>query len=340
MIGEFAFTPSVFDEEANPDAESWREQLRELGNAMFPKTAAWPVMVANLYDGSWQSIAMTMVEAVKESRSRILCEGILKNISSTLVRRPISVENWPVDNTAWGREAIASHAIEPIDRIVSCRAVQDTLTAEGHAVRCISEVQGEGFWRDISSQWDQPLTIPSQIQAIRKLTMHAEFLCLVTPHIRGTGDDETEFTLEMIRSALRRPTGFMSVDIEVHSEGPDNPTSADFQQRLKKALGNTTTSLLSALRPAQSIRLILWPKLLDRYLIAGVYTSASGGARMRSPRWGLSMQHIARRVDLWDPKPPTFWSLMTRGQLGDVFNRYCTGNPVNPMVDTFVTPAT
>ncbi len=335
MIGEFALTPSIFDEMANPDAESWREQLRELGNAMFPKTAAWPVMVANLYDGSWQSIAMATAEAVKECKSRILCEGILKNIGTTLVYRPIAETDWPSDDLAWGREALASHAIEPIDRIVSCRAVQDTLTREGHSVRCISEVHADGFWRDISSQWDQPLTISSQIQAIRKLTLHAEFLCLITPHIRGTGDDETDFTLELIRSTLRRPTGFSPVEIEVHTEGPD-PASADLAQRLRNLVGNTTTALHSALRTGQSSRLVHWPKLLDRYLIAGVYTSTSGGSRMRSPRWGLSMQHIARRADAHAAKPPTSWSLLNRSQLGDVFNRYCTGTPTGAQSDTLV----
>ncbi|WP_437200845.1 hypothetical protein [Planctomicrobium sp. SH664] len=52
------------------------------------------------------------------------------------------------------------------------------------------------------------------------------------------------------------------------------------------------------------------------------------------------MQHIARRVDQREIKPPTFWSLLTRSQLGDVFNRYCTGTPVNPMFDSLVTRAT
>ena len=337
MIGEFAFTPSVFDEEANPDAESWREQLRELGNAMFPKTAAWPVMVANLYDGSWHSIAMTTAEAVKEGKARVLCEGILKNIGSTLVHRPIAESDWPNDDLSWGREAVASHAVEPIDRIVSCRAVQDTLTREGHPIRCISEVQADGFWRDISSQWDQELTISGQILAIRKLTLHAEFLCLITPHVRGTGDDETDFTLELIRSSLRRPAGFPAVEIEVHTEGPDNPMSADFPLRLRKAIGNTTISLVSALRSGESVRLVHWPKLLDRYLIAGVYTLTSGGSRMRSPRWGLSMQHIARRIDAQAVRPPTSWSLLTRTQLGDVFNRYCTGTPTGTLNDTRLT---
>lgn len=337
MIGELAFTPSVFDEAANPDVESWQDQLRELGNAMFPRTAAWPVMVSNLYDGSWQKIAMTTAEAIKENKLRILCEGILKNIGNTLVHRPSVETTWPDDDLAWGREAVASHTIEPIDRIVSCRAVQDKLTAEGHPVRCISEVGGDGFWRDISSQWDQPLTITSQIQAIRKLTLHAEFLCLVTPHVRGTDDDETKFALELIRSSLGRPNGFKAVEVEVHTEGPDRPASADFQQRLENAVKNTRSSLLSALRPSESVRLVLWPKLLDRYLIAGIYTLTSGGSRLRSPRWGLSMPHIARHSDAREAKPPTPWSLLTRSQLGDIFNLYCTGTSTRTLTDIVVT---
>lgn len=336
MIGEFAFTPSVFDEEANPDAESWRDQLRELGNAMFPRTAAWPVMVADLYGGSWHSFAMTTVRAVKESKARILCEGILDNIAKTLVYRPIAGGDWPMDDLAWGREAVASNAIEPFDRIVSCSTVKETLTKEGHSVRCIDEVLAGGFWKDISSQWAQELNIPSQMRAIHKLALHAEFICLITPHIRGTGDDETDFTLELIRSTLRRPLGFPAVDIEVHTEGPDNPSSSDFAQRLRNCVGNTTASFLSALNVGESVRFVLWPKLLDRYLLAGVYTETSGGTRVRSPRWGIAMQHIARRVDAHEVKPPTPWSLMTRPQLGDVFNRYCTGTVIGALHDSVI----
>src|SRR5688572_16611687 len=88
MIGEFAFTPSVFDEEANPDSESWREQLRELGSSMFPRTAGWPVMVANLYAGSWHSVAGSTATSIKESKARVLCETLLDKIGKVLVQRP------------------------------------------------------------------------------------------------------------------------------------------------------------------------------------------------------------------------------------------------------------
>ena len=45
MLTEFAFTPSIFDEDAHDDKEAWRDQLKELGRNMFPRVSAWPVVV-------------------------------------------------------------------------------------------------------------------------------------------------------------------------------------------------------------------------------------------------------------------------------------------------------
>lgn len=167
------------------------------------------------------------------------------------------------------------------------------------------------------------MTITDQVQALRKLCIHSGFLCLVTPHIGGGADDETDFALALIGSALRRPAGYPPAEVEVHSEAPDKPGSSDYPRRLANLTHNISTSLRTVLAPGQKVRLVLWPKLLDRYIIAGVYTELSGGTRTRSPRWGISMQHIARKSDERVAKPPTSWSLLTRSQLLDEFDRYC-----------------
>ncbi len=336
MIGEFAFTPSVFDEEANPESESWKEQLRELGSTMFPRTAAWPVMVSNLYDGSWHNEALNLARSIKDSRAKLLCEGLLKNINDVLVRRP-PVKDWPTDGANWAREALASHLTEPIDRIIGCHAVRDQLATDNLTIRCIDEVADAGFWSGIASQWSQELKIADQVQAIRKLAVHAEFLCVISPHIRGEDTDETQFAVEMIQSALRRPREFGGVDIEVHAEAPEKPWESSYADRLRILTSNIRTSLLAALPPSQTVKLVLWPKLLDRYLVAGVYTEMSGGRRVRSPRWGIAMQHIARPQDTRAANPPTNWSLMIKSQLGDVFNRHCTGNPTAAVQSTTIT---
>ena len=57
MLTEFAFTPSIFDDEANADPAAWHEQIRELGLNMFPRVSACPVMVCNLFDGGPAHVA-------------------------------------------------------------------------------------------------------------------------------------------------------------------------------------------------------------------------------------------------------------------------------------------
>ena len=104
MLAEFAFTPSIFDESAHIDPEVWRDQLRELGSNLFPRTAAWPVMISNLYEGSWHNVALRVLMAIKDPRARVLCENLLQNAASTLVHRPAQGE-WPGDDSvAWGRK--------------------------------------------------------------------------------------------------------------------------------------------------------------------------------------------------------------------------------------------
>jgi hypothetical protein len=323
MLAEFALTPSIFDEAAHTDPDIWRDQLRELGSNMFPRTAAWPIMISNLYAGSWHNVALTIAKAIKDHRARVLCEDLLRNAASTLVHRP-ALGDWPgEDSIMWGREAIASHVNEPIERILACKPAHDVLSQECRFIWSIEQVQEPQFWQDVGSPWSQTMKIGNQVDSLRKLCVHSEFLCLVTPHISGGNDDETDFALALIKSTLRRPAEYQAVEIEVHTEAPEKPASADYPQRLRNIVQNVSLSLRSALAVGQKVRLTLWPKLLDRYIIAGVYTELSDGSRARSPRWGVSMQHIARKSDDREAKPPTPWSLLTKRQLTDEFDRYC-----------------
>jgi hypothetical protein len=324
MLAEFALTPSIFDETRHADKELWRDQLRELGANMFPRTAPWPVMISNLYGGSWESVALQVVQSIKDQKARVLCEDLLQNAAKTLVHRPVHHDDWPgEDGAAWGREAISSHSVEPIDRVVACRPAHKVLAAECRFIRSIDEVREPSFWNDITSSWSQTMKIGDQIDSLRKLCVHSEFLCLITPHIYGGSDDETDFVVKLIESCFRRPAGFVSVEVEVHTEAPDKPAGSDYPTRLANRTHALKSSWKQALIPGHKARLVLWPKLLDRFVIAGVYTELGPGKRVRSPRWGVSLQHIARKADERASIPPTHWSLLARKELGDQFQQYC-----------------
>ena len=332
MHGEFAFIPSVFDQEAHKDCEVWREQLQELGHGMFPRTAAGSVMVSNLYAGAWYETALQTVKSIKDQKARFLCQSLLKKIEGTLVNRPVCGA-WPEIDLAWGKEAIKSDAVAKIDRIIACKSVRDALSPEYRKIRDLGEVLDAGFWQGISSQSSIPLKIAEQVDALRKLCLHAEFLCLVTPYVKGghDSDDDTDFALALIRSTFLRPNGFPPPEVELHTEAPSYQASSDFEERLTSVVQNISDAVRSAMKPNQTVRLVIWPKLLDRFLIAGMYTKLSNGKLVRSPRWGVAMSHIARKPDEDEDRPPTPWSLLTSKQLGDEFNRYRTDERTKPI---------
>ena len=318
MLAEFALTPSIFDESAHEDLAAWREQLLVLGLKMFPEEGAWPVMISNLCDGNWHEHALRVADAIKDSKARQRCQSILQNAAKTLVHRPYSHSDWPGDDSvAWGREAISSNRMEPIERIVSCKSAHEVLSRECRTIRGIDEVDDRGFWKGISSQWSPAMKITEQVDSLRKVCVHSGFFCLVAPYIQGHDNDETAFALELIKSALRRPEKFPRPVIEIHTTvGLEN------SDQLENVVHLISRRLRSVLVADHHIRLVIWPKFLDRYLIAGTFTM-SNGTRVRRPRWGVAMQHFAKKADDHEAMLPPTWSLLKNDKLGDTFNRYC-----------------
>lgn len=321
MIAEFAISPSVFEEAAHPDKDEWIDQLRELGNHMLPKTAASAVMIADLCDGSWFHEIERAVKAIENPRVGRLCRDLLPQIKQLLVKRPTEGHNWPHQSLEWCRQALATHRVLEVERIISCRGIQDQLQPEGHSVRCLSEVSTTQFWHGISAQWAQDLTIDSQVAAIRKISQHAQFLMFINPYQNGESGGETDFTLEAIRRALNRPRGYNPVAIEIHTKGPESDGTG-FEKSLENLVGNLRQRIEEILPNGIQVRLVHWREFLDRHLIAGDFTYSSSGVQRQRPRWGVHLGHVARKGDNDKDRPPTTWSLLMPSDLGKIHARF------------------
>jgi len=303
MLTEFAFTPSIFDEDAHSDKEAWRDQLKELGRNMFPRVSAWPVLVSDLYAGSWSQIAEQTVKAIKDQRARILCEGILKNMLKTLVTRP-ACGDWPDEDVAWGREAIASHHIEPIERIVTNSSTKTIVLEEFRLIRSLDEVEDGGFWRGIVSDASPRMIITEQIDLLKKLWMHSEWIALINPFSCGS---EQEFALALITVALGRDTCFGTPKFELHSQ--DDKKWVNIEAQIRDRLSH-----------GQTVSIHHWPKLLDRMVIAGTFSLESDGTKLKNARWGVSMSHVAHGTE---PNAPlTEWKLLRPEPLDYWFRKY------------------
>lgn len=318
MLAEFALIPCVFDEQANPDKEAWLEQLTHLGANMFPRMEATSgVVVSNLYSGSWHRHALQVAEAVKHPAAKRRCQDILTQAKDVLVDRP-AVSDWPWDDTAWAREAISSCKDEPIERIVASAETREKLRSEGTRLRTINEVLDSGFWHGLGPGLLRA-RIDDQVMALRKVCLHSHFLCLITPYIFGGGNDEADFALELIKKTTDRPKGFSSPVIEIHAMFEIPPTE---RERWKRQACGIAKYFQKSLQSSQLVKLVLWPRVKDkdRRIIAGVVTEDSAGRRLRSPRWAISMTHVAYANEATEY---SHFNLMSRDELDLWFNKYC-----------------
>ncbi len=319
MLTEFALTPSIFDAALHPDAGEWQEQLRELGQGMFPRVAASPVIVSNLYGGAWEGAAGGTIARLRDPRVRNLCQGLLTRLAAVFVRRPVR-GGTPGTELEWAQAALAFCAEEPIDRVVVTKRTKDCGALTSPSVHSLDDVHGDPFWEGVSADADPIMEVAPQVTLLRKLVLHADFLWLVTKDIHGAADDETPFALRLIRSAFDRPAGIPAPEIEIHTQGPAlDPGSADYTRGLDRVASNVRQSIKAALRPGQEVRLVIWEKLLDRLLIAGSHTKDATGQQVRRPRWGVAMNHIARPGDIRRATPPTHWNLLQKVALGQKF---------------------
>lgn len=321
MLSEFAFTPSIFDEDAHDDKEAWGEQLRELTSAIFPRTSVWPVVISDLYAGSWSSHIVPYIEKIDDHRAKKYCQGLLTNMKRMLVVRP-ECGDWPSeDDAAWCREAIATHAVETIDRIISVRRTKDSPGDDFSIVRCIDEVEDGGFWRDINADASPRMVIAEQVQLLRKLCLHSEWVALINPY--GFGNEQ-DFTIQLTGLAMQRNTNFGKLTIELHANQPDDTNRVEQARKQQNVTNNVVRLITPKVTTGNVAELYFWPKLLDRIIVAGNYVKQSGGIMRKSPRWGASMSHVAHGND--PDAAPTEWKLLRRDALDRWFREYVAEN--------------
>lgn len=311
MLTEFAITLEVLEQADDPAA---REHLRDLGKDMFPRNSASPVILADLCGGSWFAEARNAVERIKDHAARAKAKGLLTKLKEILVNRPYIGVDYPTNEQGWVRQAMATSKMERIARIVATPQVYGELRGSCPQLHSLENTARADFWEGVRTCRPVPPSLDEQIRALRSICVHAGFIAFASPYILGGSDDDTDFVKRLIRSALKRPEGFQSPLIDIHTEGPDKPGSSDFQVALQNRVDNVVESLQGAISGGGQIRLFVWQKLLERVLLAGDNAPDPGQPSSHWPRWGVSFTHVAREWDKLDAYRATFALLDKEGK--------------------------
>lgn len=326
MLTEIAFTPAVFDQDKHEDKSDWRDQLKEILRSLAPRTGVSPIVVSNLYDSTWFFEVERSLRAVEDHKLKPVCQGLLTKLEERLVKRPIC-NDYPMDDAGWCREAIASHSVELIGRIVATLETRASLEDDGHDVRSLEELNGAGFWSGISDRASPRAFIEDQIVLQRLLCLHSGWVAYSNPYAAGA---EMDFTIDFLKAALNRPPGFGGIEIEVHFHKRD-VDATERQNQQDRTARYLSRQLIGHLTAPNCVKVFCWERLLERTLIAGDFTTDGDGVQRRRPRWGISMTHVARQrlprekvlEDAVVPDAePHRWRLMDKQELSAPFDRF------------------
>ncbi len=327
MLKEIAFTPHIFDEESNIDNADWPNQLRILGERMFPWNSPSPFVVSNLYDGSWESQAGMYIRQLSPNVKPI-AQSMLTKLKDVLVSRP-ACGDWPGDEeTKWANEAIKFIGKEAgIDKLVTsshCENISDKTEAGVHS---IIDVSKNGFWSKLISSGDVPMIIRKQIEKLKLICLHASYIAISSAYITGGTDDETRFVREMIKFIANRPKEYVESVVDIHCYIKKEQNAND------KIIENIKRTFRRFVSDRLCIKLFFWPKefVRDRILLAGDATSVNGKPRFKV-RWAIFMGHIARPKEHSDADI-THWSLLDAKEMNHRYKRWYQTDPrLGPIV--------
>jgi hypothetical protein len=295
MLKEFAFTPQVFDPNAAPNDPRWREYIQAIGIRLFTQPAP-PVIIAGLHATdsgcTWEHTTRTIVEAIEDQNLRLMAQQLLTRVVDVLARRPPCCD-WPgEEEPGWGKEAADSHAQQPLDLVVA-RDVRNI--PQLTPTVALADALSPGFWTVLQQEEPAPASLAQDVARFRSILVHSECILISAPYA-----STTDFALECIRQAARRPSGFRTPLIHVHQAlgaGGSQDRRADWLRRQLAGIG------------AHSIvKWWFWPdkdKYRERVVLGGRLADLGGGKTKIAVRSGVAMTHVWGEGNPSDAEPAT-----------------------------------
>jgi len=191
MFTEIALTPQVFNEDSNLSKELWLDSLYELGRGIFPRAAACPAMISNLYSGGWFDLVRNNIKGIVDHRVKRRVMELYQQMQNYLIQRP-SESGWPEDEGDWIKEISRSHSKEVFARILLSDTFYQGYTADEKPVYSINHTNDghSDFWECIRSDGNMKMNVDTQVRLLRPICLHAGYIALKTTAIAGGDDDE------------------------------------------------------------------------------------------------------------------------------------------------------
>jgi hypothetical protein len=299
MLAEFILTPDIFS--ANEDI--LRGRLSDLREVLLPRGSVPKFVICQLGSDKWQTAVGGKIAAIRNpelrSNAKALFERLVAEVS---VVRPLSKSETPKSESDWIYVGERSSRQIGLDGIVASESSSKT-----ELVLSIEKFVSDEYCERFKNPRFVARSEEAQIESLRTLCFHSEWMILRLPQIRGGTDDEIVTLKQVLKLASARLPEQTKCSVEIHVcrqvKIPDD--------RLKNSITDELSGFLNNLAEVD-VKLFPERAFTDRQVFAGEWAPMPNDQRLRRVRWLVTMTHVAIGKRRESSSEPCTWSLFDR----------------------------
>jgi hypothetical protein len=258
MLAEYAIIPDVFSPSTYASTEASRHHLSLLKDAIRSRG-----LVRNLHAGGWLRFVQENRDRWDMSRIKELLKVIMRD---RLCDGAACGENVPSTAIEWCQEALESHAVIPLQGIITDQPTAD-LHEDENLIAAATKLTEKTWWLGGKNSVELKRTTEAYLQELGPTLRHSKSIMFIDPHLDPTRSGYEGF-VELLKACGTRT---LDHRIEIHrvcstGYGPATqvPSGAEWRQCFNSVIGQTVRQM------KLHVEVFLWDKFHDRYLISNL----------------------------------------------------------------------
>lgn len=260
LLADYAITPDVFDPTSYSREDVCRIRLEQLKEVMLTEG-----LVRDLRDTQWSRVFADRGRPWHHRGTELLRKLAQQG---RLVPFAPALESPPADDSAWCREAIATHAIIPLaGGIIVTETVKEAFRDEP-LVAGIDRLSSASWWASRSSSVRLVRSLDEYLTHLAPVLGCANSLMFIDPHLDPGRLRYRDFAQLIAAAGGRHP----APAVEIHRVCWENSSDKRAQPEYMRGLENSFRNVLQDIVRRSGLRLetFFWSDFHDRYLISNL----------------------------------------------------------------------
>jgi len=255
LLGEYALTPDVFDTTSYSSDEVGDIRLQLLKEVLLAEG-----LIRDLREGAWSAL---FADASRSWHRR--GKELLKKLKQQKRLRPAApaLSNEPTSDALWCDEALASHAVAPLEGIVTTQSVFTAYASEG-LVAAIDRLSSTPWWTARSPSVRLVQNLTEYLSHLELVLACANSLMFIDGHLDPMQRRYRDFLDILCATAGRTPAPLIEVHRVCYFDSRDKRDQHDRDGWV--AMFDPWNATLRA--AGVSVQVFIWDDFHDRYVIS------------------------------------------------------------------------